>query len=470
MKTSTISSEQLLEGQHRLKPNFYLNEGKIRLERMRKSKYPMSTIGQEVMAVYRSNIFKRQFVADKSNGLLYISGADITTSAPRTGAKLISKKYTPNIVETTLKENQILVTCAGTVGKVRLVTSDMVGIIGSQDIIRVDFDNDKYPYGYVYAFLASSTAYIYMQSLFYGSVVPRIEPFHVRSIPIPALPSSEQNEIHELIKKSSALRVEATTLLKDAHETLMASCNLPELTSSDYEYFGANPAVRKPSTFQVRKVESTSLAAWNYSGRIAKIRARVQENVDTLTLANCLLDNRFFSTGSFKRLELDSPHSIELINQSDIFDNRVQGRRLARKYAGNQRLVEYGEVLIAGVGTLGENETFCRALYAGEELTGKLISGEFIRMKANGKVPAGYLYAWLASDYGFRLIRGTQAGTKLCRPIPKLLAEIPVPVLKEELMNEIDQLVTSAHAKRYAALQLENEAIHRVESAIAAWQ
>jgi hypothetical protein len=132
-------------------------------------------------------------------------------------------------------------------------------------------------------------------------------------------------------------------------------------------------------------------------------------------------------------------------------------------------LVEYGEILIAGVGTLGESETFCRAIFANEDLQGQLVSGEFIRMKTTEDMPSGYLFAWLNTDYGFRLIRNTQAGTKLCRPILRLFIEIPVPIIDTESMLEIDRLVREAHTKRHEANVKELKAIKMVEDEIEKW-
>lgn len=129
-------------------------------------------------------------------------------------------------------------------------------------------------------------------------------------------------------------------------------------------------------------------------------------------------------------------------------------------------LVEYGEVLIAGVGTLGENETFCRTIFANEDLVGQLVSGEFIRMKTTEEVPSGYLFAWLSSDYGFRLLRNTQTGTKLCRPIPSLVLQIPVPILDFKDMYEIDEMVRDAHTKQHIANNNEKEAISMIECEI----
>ena len=174
MIISTIYSSTLREGAQRLKPNFYLNDGKLRLGNMKHLGHPMEELGVITSSVYRSNIFKRKFVEGAESGIPYISGADISKSFPTQGAKLISRKSTPNQQETTLRTGQILVTCAGCIGNVRLVEDDIAGVIGSQDIIRIDCDEIKASNGFIYAFLSSPTAYAYMQSMLYGSVVARI--------------------------------------------------------------------------------------------------------------------------------------------------------------------------------------------------------------------------------------------------------------------------------------------------------
>ena len=155
-----------------------------------------------------------------------------------------------------------------------------------------------------------------------------------------------------------------------------------------------------------------------------------------------------------------------LINQSDIFDAIIKGKRISKRRVKTDNLVEYGEVLIAGVGTLGDSEKFCHVIFANEDLVGQLVSGEFIRMKTTKEVTSGYLFAWLDTDYGFRLIRNTQAGTKLCRPIPRMLLEIPVPLIDSDSMQEIDRLVREAHTKRYQANCNERKAISMVEKEI----
>ncbi len=204
--------------------------------------------------------------------------------------------------------------------------------------------------------------------------------------------------------------------------------------------------------------------------RVEKFTQRIFETNASQSLYEVLDDKKIFTTGSFPRVELNSTKSILLINQSDIFNFKLSGKPIARKIVKTNNLVEYGEVLIAGVGTLGENETFCRVIYAGEELIGKLVSGEFLRLRTTTDIPSGYLFAWLATDYGFRLIRSTQTGTKLCRPIQELLLKIPIPIISDKAMKEIDEEIQKAFRIRYLASQKENEAISIIENEIESWQ
>ena len=243
------------------------------------------------------------------------------------------------------------------------------------------------------------------------------------------------------------------------------------MNNDDYEFFGTHNSNRKVSVFTRNRSELTpvSINAFNYSKKVELLEKRVKSQ-NYLSLSECLNEKQFFSSGSFKRLELNSPKAIKLINQTDVFDLQKEGKMLAPIYVKSDKLVEYGEVLIAGVGTLGEGETFCRAIFANEELEGQLISGEFIRMKTNDKVPSGYLFAWLSSDYGFRFIRKTQSGTKLCRPIQELLKNIPVPIIEKAEMLKIDEQVKKAHTMLFEALNAENKAIELIEKEIESWQ
>lgn len=323
--------------------------------------------------------------------------------------------------------------------------------------------------GLVYAYLASKYGHSLLTQGTFGAVIQHIEPAFVGSILIPSFPESFQKEVDDLIQESARLREEAADMLTEAERLLKTSANLRDLTPEDYDYFGPRGAGREVSCF-VRKrkdITTTTFNAFNLSERIRKTRAAM--TCTTKPLREVLLGGDTFSTGSFPRVEVKEGYGVMLINQKDIFDTIIKGKYISKRGVKTDNMVEYGEVLIAGVGTLGENETFCRVIFANEDLVGQLVSGEFIRMKVNNEIPSGYLFVWLSSEYGFRFLRSIQAGTKLCRPIPKLVLDIPVPMISPDIMNEIDQLVKNAHTKRYEANENERKAIRMVEEEIEKW-
>ncbi|MFZ1527473.1 MAG: restriction endonuclease subunit S [Ferruginibacter sp.] len=472
MKIDSISKKEIIENDFIMKPSYHLNHGKLSVLKSKANGLKFSELGDVVGEVYTGGIFKRNFISNPALGIPYISAQHMMIHSPIDYSKIISKKFTIRQDDMMLKENQLLVSCAGTIGNVRLITKDLEGIIGSQDIIRVNPVKEKMLFGFLYAYLSTPVAHSYIQSFIYGSVVPRIEPKTLKKLPIPNLNSGLQLRVHQLIESVSELRVKANLILKKAEDLFYTSTGLRQLDLDDYDFFGQHSHGRKISSFSISssKITPITFNAFNYSEKIKKIKLYLTKKCDYLSLQQCLNEQGFFSTGSFPRVEIDSTKSIRLINQSDIFNIRIDGKKISKKNVKVNNLVKYGEVLIAGVGTLGENETFCRTIFASEELQGQLISGEFIRMNTSKEIPSGYLFIYLSSEYGFRLIRSTQTGTKLCRPIQSLLSDIPIPIIDKKLMKKIHDLVCEAHTMRYQALQKEDEAILLIEKEIAAWQ
>ena len=447
--------------QLRMKPTAFLNQGRRTFISLTDSKSVIGQVGNIVKSVYRPGIFKRIFVSNLEYGKKYITASSMMSQDALLFSKILSVKWTDNLDPMILHPQMILVSCAGTIGQTRLIGEDLEGVVGSQDIIRVIPKAENY--GFVYAYLSAPTINSYLLSLLYGSVVPRIEPEVIYNLPLADIPEEAQKEIHRIISKAYSLRNQASALLSEASEDLKRETGLKPLSPDDYDYFGARSYERQPSCYSrnIKEVGTVSINAFNHSECIEHIKMSIP--VECKRLKDVIEHGDVFSTGSFPRVEIKGKNGIKLINQSDIFDTQINGKLISKRNVKLSNLVKYGEIIIAGVGTLGENETFCRSIFANEDLDGQLISGEFIRMNASD-IPAGYLYTWLNSDYGFRLIRSTQAGTKLCRPIPQLLLDIPVPIVGFEKMMAIDAKVKQAFTNRHVANMEESKAISMVET------
>lgn len=409
------------------------------------------------------------YIPTKEFGYPFLSNSDVVAAAPLASCKYSSKKYGFD-EKAILRKGMILTGRVGAIGQTAFVPGylEAYNAMGSDNIIRICVKPEEHN-GFIYAYLASKIGNLSFWKHATGGVQPFITDAMVGELPIPDFPEAFQKEVDDLIQESARLREEATEALEDASKLLKHYASLSDLTEADYDYYGPRSYERQVSCFvKSRKdIDSTTINAFNHSERIKNTKDKI--TCLTRPLKDLIINGDVFSTGSFPRIEVKEDKGIMLINQSDIFDTIIRGKHISKRNVKLSNLVEYGEVLIAGVGTLGENETFCRCIYANEDLVNQLVSGEFIRMKTIEEIPSGYLYTWLSSDYGFRFIRNLQTGTKLCRPIPRLLLEIPVPIIESNKMKEIHDIVTDAHTKRYKANCLVKQAIGMIENEIEHW-
>lgn len=418
--------------------------------------------------IFTSGRNKRVYTT-KEFGYPFLSNSDVVAAAPLASCKYSSKKYGFD-EKAILRKGMILTGRVGAIGQTAFVPGylEAYNAMGSDNIIRICVKPEERN-GFIYAYLASKIGNLSFWKHATGGVQPFITDAMVGELPIPDFPEAFQKEVDDLIQESARLREEATEALEDASKLLKHYASLSDLTEADYDYYGPRSYERQVSCFvKSRKdIDSTTINAFNHSERIKNTKDKI--TCLTRPLKDLIINGDVFSTGSFPRIEVKEDKGIMLINQSDIFDTIIRGKHISKRNVKLSNLVEYGEVLIAGVGTLGENETFCRCIYANEDLVNQLVSGEFIRMKTIEEIPSGYLYTWLSSDYGFRFIRNLQTGTKLCRPIPRLLLEIPVPIIESNKMKEIHDIVTDAYTKRYKANCLVKQAIGMIENEIEHW-
>ncbi len=467
MKVSTINIKDVRSARLRTDASYHLSEGQVVQKNIASSPYPLMQIKDVSSDIFIGNRAKRVYVSSAEHGIPFLSSSDIL-KGDLEHVKLASKKYTPEIDRMLLQKGWTLISRSGTIGNCAFATAKHAQKLASEHVIRL-VPNNILRGGLVYAYLASKYGHSLLTQGTFGAVIQHIEPDFVGSLPIPQFPDSFQKEVDDLMQEASKLREEATDELNEAEKILKKAAKLRDLTPEDYDYYGMSNSGRKVSCFVRRRkdIDTTTINAFNHSERIRKTKASMP--CETISLKEVLLDGDTFSSSSCPSIEVKPEHGIMFINQKDIFDNIVKGKWISKRNISLEKLVEYGEVIVACDGTLGENELFCRALFANEDLQGALISTHFIRMKTNGIVPSGYLYIWLNSDYGFRFIRNCQAGTKLCHPIPKMFLNIPVPVVEKSVMEEIDKMVKEAYTKRYRANCNERKAISMVEQEIERW-
>lgn len=112
--------------------------------------------------------------------------------------------------------------------------------------------------------------------------------------------------------------------------------------------------------------------------------------------------------------------------------------------------IERWQVLIAGAGTLGENELYGRSLIADRRLSGHYVGPDAMVMtfKSPASPESLYAYAFLCTGVGFRSIRATSYGTKVLRLRPEMLLDLPVPTPSATVLTRVAGLIKTAVTNR----------------------
>lgn len=470
MKTGIVKYSSISSLDLRIDPSLHLSQGIVVRKEMQKSPLGLTTIGDVTEDVFIGNIFSRNWVADKEHGITYLAASDSVISDLEVG-KFISKKQASSLAYLKVKPNWTLITCSGTLGKTAFVNKHYCDKILTHDLLRIVPNDAKVKSGVIYAFLSSKYGYYQITQSKFGGVVKHINSDQAKQIIIPEFTSDLQIRVNDLIQDCSSMREQATDMLQESQALLKKYTGLDDLTIDDYNYFGQHSHSREVSCFtrNIRDIGIVSINAFNHSERVRERIISKLNMIPHILMREAIDENGFYSSGGVEVKELSEGHGIMLINQSDIFDIVVKGKWVVKKEKYKKDLLSKGEILIAKIGTLGEGESFCRCIFVGDELKGKLVSSAFYRMKSSDKVTPGYLYTWLTSDFGFRLLRHTQYGTKLCYPNTDVFSDFPLPIIDMDKMKEIDNLVNQAHELRYKAILKEKKAISLIEQEIGKW-
>ena len=164
--------------------------------------------------------FKRVYV-EEGSGVPFIGGKQIFELDPNNKKYLSLTQHGDRIRnELTLRENMILVTCSGTIGKAAIVPKHWEDWTANQHIIRVVPPNNEIA-GYLYAWLSSNQAYPLVMRYIHGAVIDEINDGQVSAISIPLLcDENTQRHINDTVLEANRKRTEAYHLKQEALRVL----------------------------------------------------------------------------------------------------------------------------------------------------------------------------------------------------------------------------------------------------------
>lgn len=160
-----------------------------------------------------------------------------------------------------------------------------------------------------------------------------------------------------------------------------------------------------------------------YPGRFKRIYAKNKENGTAFLTASAMLHFRPTST--------------------EFLANNTDAVEVCK--------VQPGWILVTRSGSVG------RCVFVGKRLSKFSLTDDALRVQAS-EVPAGYLYAYLSSWIGQALISKDQYGSAINHLEPHHLSSVPVPLLPENVQQEIHDEIIRAYSLRDKANELLDKA------------
>lgn len=407
--------------------------------------------------IFNGPRFSRVYVDDPTNGVPFLGSTDIL-DADLSNVSLLSKKQVKENPSLILDEGWILITRSGTIGRMVYTHSDMKGMAGSEDFMRVAPNITKITPGYLYAYLSSRFGVPIVISGTYGAIIQHIEPQHIADLPVPRLREIEIRA-HDLIVQAANAHVESIELRQRAGALVNEICRFPQRLAPAARVFAYSSA---SSSSVLRRLDAT------FHTPIAQKAEElvIAENGIALSSAGVL----GFESNRMKQIFVEEGYGTPFITSGGIFSKTITPERYLRNQLLGEdetwRINEY-DTLVARSGQVGG--IIGRGVWADSRLDGFAASPHILRLRPTSEeFPPGYVYAFLClTDVGYQLLARTAAGSSIpFLPLDAVL-EIKIPTTPSlQQRQEIDELVKRSGALRKQSQELEKEAVALVERAI----
>lgn len=463
VKWCSVSLSDIISRGKRLEASVFDIEAKHAWDIIMDGKYPaIALTGKNGLATaYTCARFKRIWV-EHSEYPIY-QPSSIMDIKPKPDG-YISKLTETNIEKLRVSKGQVLMTCSGTIGKVSYVSDTLNNTIFSHDLLRITC-KDKNDAGYVYTYLKSKIGNKILITNSYGAVITHIEPEHLETIPIPDAPPKLKIKINDLIVRSYALRDESNQLIDEATKLLICELNLPPIGGFDVASFKKDAPVEN---FNVKLSQMDGRADASYHVPIVDaIVKHLKKNADELTaVGDIRISKDVVLPGRFKRIYVDEGFGRVFIGGKQLCELDPSNKKYLSLSQHGERIQKQLELyenmtLITCSGTIG------KVALVGKHWEKWAANQHIIRIIPANEDIAGYLYIFLASDYGYHLIKHYTYGAVIDEIDDTHVRRIPIPILKnDEVQKKINMLALEANKKRYEAYKLEQRALKIMDEEI----
>lgn len=457
---TTVALSDIIKNNHRVDASAFDIESKISRQQVEESVYGYVDLwgnsGIIKDAQYPGR-FKRTYT-NKKDGIAFYLPSQITDIYPKP-TKYLSELNYAELEDNIIKPNSLLLTRSGTIGKCTISSNANIGKLYSDDVIRISFKM-KYDLGYCYTFFCSKVGQSILRSNNYGAVVSHIEPEHLRNIIIPNAPSTLKERINNHIMTSFDLRDQSNRLIDKAETILCEELKLPDIDEIKRYNFDDSEEV---DNYSIKLSELGFRFECSYHDPITKSIFKIlnKNAYRMLPLGSPEISKEIYTGNRFTRIYVDEKNGRAYLNGKQITEldpNGVDKKYLSFSQHEEQIRAQLeifeNDILITCSGTIG------KIVLCPKHWEGWVGTHDLIRLRTQNSDLIGYIFCFLNSDYGQRILKAQSYGAVVDHIEAVHVAEIRLPLLKDAAKQKyINDLVLESNRLRYRAYLEEQEAI-----------
>lgn len=464
LKYTTVSLSEIMNNKLRFEASAFSIDSKIAKEKIQGNKYGYTYAWSNeglIKECYYGGRAKRNYVNKNTEGAVgFIGSSEMLFVNPKP-IKFLSTNIV-NIEPFKVKEETILISRSGTIGNVTFVNKTLSKLLVSEHAIRI---TAKETPGYLYAFFQTEIGKTIVKSNTFGAVVDQIEPQHFEKIIVPNAPFEIRNKIDSLIKKSFTLRDVSNDLLDRAEQILMDELNLESMDKLKISYFDSINELRTYTT-QLSELKLRFEASFHIPTTKAILKLIKNEAKEILLLSDPRISKNIILPGRFKRIYVDDKNGVPFFGGKQLLElNPANIKYLSldqhSKRIDEQLFLKENMIAVTCSGTIGKVNIIPKHW---ENWT---LNQHVMRIVPANLEIAGYIYCWLNSEFGYKLITRHTYGSVVDEIDDRHLSQVEIPILKnQEKQNEINDMVLKANELRYQAHLKEQEAINKMNDII----
>jgi restriction endonuclease S subunit len=428
----------------RLDAEYYRPEALFYLKNLKeRNSVPLSSISKFVVGPFGSTVTADKYVEEKDYS--YVRNQDISDFVINEPDAHISKELFENLGQFHIKENDLLVTVVGTLGKVAVASGkDTKSIFSCKSTIIRCSDIDPY---YVATFLNSRVGQILLLRCKRGAIQEGLNLFDLKTIETAVGSKDFQGSIGEKVKTALSLSDKAEEGYRNAERQLLKEINLEGYKATD-----ENISVRNVKNC----IADNRFDAEYWQPKYDEIEKRVS-SIPQKVLGDIVSVKKGIETGSGAYSE--EGNLFVRVSDFSIYGIDEGEKRIAEELYNNLKedySAHKGEVLFTKDGTIGIS-------FALHEDVDAIVSSAFLRLKSKVKIDNDYLALALNSFYCKVQIERMSGGAVIAHLKPDSAMQIKIPMLSEKKQEELAGKVLEALRLRKEAKELLEKARRAVE-------